>query len=149
MKSSISKHNYARDSKLCLKDKSAPKFQSLPVLCAFRNNFTSKQISLFMMSESEGSGICSVESCTAFSLEKQGPAWLASIGYQESCLDQESLRSEISHPEEPDCVKNYQEAVAEQWAKIPVTPYSFHRATAGSSHLDRAKLKGMFQPSGQ
>lgn len=59
------------------------------------------------------------------------------------------VRSEISHPDEPDCVKNYQEAVAEQWAKIPVTPYSFHRATAGSCHLDRVKLKGMFQPSGQ
>lgn len=39
-----------------------------------------------MMAESEGSGIFSVESCRALSLKKQGLAWLALSGNQESFI---------------------------------------------------------------
>lgn len=43
-KSSISKHNYGRDSKLHPKDKFCTKISNPACLCAFRNNFTSKQM---------------------------------------------------------------------------------------------------------
>lgn len=67
----------------------------------------------FMMAESEGSGIFSVESCIAFSLEKQGLAWLAMSGNQKTSLLRR-IRSGISSSDEPDCAKEYQEAVKEQ-----------------------------------
>lgn len=57
------------------------------------------------------------------------------------------VRSRISYLDEPACVKNHQEAVAEELAKVQITSDSFHSTTAGRFYPDRMKLKGMFQPS--
>lgn len=58
------------------------------------------------------------------------------------------IRSRISSPDGPDCAKEYQEAVAEQWVISKFSLFSFHRATSGRYHPHRVKLKSMFQPSG-
>lgn len=64
---------------------SAPNFQPLPVYLHSGTILHQSKYFFFMTAESEGSGIFSVESSTAFSLEKQGLAWLAPSGNQESC----------------------------------------------------------------
>jgi len=125
-------------------------FKPCLFMCILEQFHIKANVFFFMMSESEGNIISSVESCKIFSLEEQGLASLALSGNQESCCTR-VVRRGISCPDEPDepeCVKNYEEAVAEQWAKIQITLYSFHRATPGVSHPDRMKLKGVFQPSG-
>lgn len=66
---------------------SAPKFQTLPVYVHSGTiSHQSKCFFFFMMAESEGTGIFSVENCTTFSLEKQGLALLALSGNQKSFI---------------------------------------------------------------
>lgn len=67
---------------------SAPKFQTLTVYVHSRTISHQSNLNFFMLSESEGSGIFSVESCTAFSLEKQ--TWLSFEWESGELLDQQS-----------------------------------------------------------
>lgn len=68
MKSSISKQNYAQDSKLCQMNKFCTKISNSAWWCTCRNNSTSKQFffNFFLVTESEGNSIFSAEICTAF-----------------------------------------------------------------------------------